>query len=68
VSGINLKTDILEVNLGFPMISPNIGVHYPSADYVRISYEFYQVPIESNRVSDLYDNPEEESTREGKMY
>jgi hypothetical protein len=46
VAGLDIAKERLYLDLGFPLISPNLGKHYPTADYLRFSYEFYQVPYE----------------------
>jgi hypothetical protein len=66
VSGLDLKSDKLYMDLGFPLISPNLGKHYPTADYFRFSYEFYQLPNDEGLVE--MDNPEEEETAEGRDF
>lgn len=64
IAGLNLAEEKLYFNLEFPLLSPNIGKHYPSADYLRFSYEFYQIPTNIVEV----DNPNEAKTEEGRAF
>lgn len=44
VDQINLTQKRLFFELGLPQVSPNILKHYPTADYLRYTYEIYQIP------------------------
>lgn len=65
ISGIDLTKEKVFVDLGFPLISPNIGKHYPDADYLRFSYEFYQI---SNDNGMEMDDPNEAEDDEGRTF
>lgn len=44
VGDIDLTQRRMFFELGIPQVSPNILKHYPSSDYLRFTYEIYQIP------------------------
>ena len=64
IAELDLSSEQLFFDLGFPLISPNLAKHYSTADYLRFSYEFYQIPstvTTSTEIPSL--NPSEEKEK-----